>query len=110
MGVLRETGVSRNPYGYDDKDALLRSGIMFPKTIRHLKGEDLKDAIPDKLYIPLTDIRMLTKVDLLMLEMLANCNWERPLYLAISVGSVSKLKFDNYFVQEGLAFRFTPFD
>lgn len=53
---------------------------------------------------------MLTKVDLLMLEMLANCNWERPLYLAISVGSVSKLKFDNYFVQEGLAFRFTPFD
>ena len=50
---------------------------------------------------------MLTKVDLLMLEMLANCNWERPLYLAISVGSVSKLKFDNYFVQEGLAFRFT---
>ena len=93
-----------------DKDALLRSGIMLPKTIRHLKGEDLKDAIPDKLYISLTDIRMLTKVDLLMLEMLANCNWERPLYLAISVGSVSKLKFDNYFVQEGLAFRFTPFD
>ena len=40
---------------------------------------------------------MLNKVDLLMLEILANCNWERPLYLAISVGSVSKLKFDNYF-------------
>ena len=37
---------------------------------------------------------MLNKVDLLMLEILANCNWERPLYLAISVGSVSKLKFD----------------
>ena len=42
--------------------------------------------------------------------MLANCNWERPLYMAISVGEVSKLKFDHYFVQEGLAFRFTPFD
>lgn len=93
-----------------DKDALLRSGIMLPEAIRHLKGEELKDAIPDKLYIPLKDIRMLNKVDLLMLEILANCNWERPLYLAISVGSVSKLKFDNYFVQEGLAFRFTPFD
>ncbi len=47
---------------------------------------------------------------MLMLEMLANCNWERPLYMAISVGEVSKLKFDHYFVQEGLAFRFTPFD
>lgn len=36
-----------------DKDALLRSGIMLPEAIRHLKGEELKDAIPDKLYIPL---------------------------------------------------------
>ena len=40
-----------------------------------------------------------------MLEILANCNWERPLYMAISVGNSSKLKFDDYFVQEGLAFR-----
>ena len=45
-----------------------------------------------------------------MLEILANCNWERPLYMAISVGNSSKLKFDDYFVQEGLAFRFTPFN
>lgn len=93
-----------------DKEAVLRSGIMLPKAIRHLKGEELKEAIPDKLCIPLKDVRMLTKVDLLILEMLANCNWERPLYLAISVGSISKLKFDDYFVQEGLAFRFTPFN
>ena len=93
-----------------DKDAVLHSGIMLPKSIRHLKGEELKNAIPDKLSISLKDIRMLTKVDLLILEILANCNWERPLYMAISVGEATKLKFDNYFVQEGLAFRFTPFD
>lgn len=93
-----------------DKDAVLRSGIMLPKSIRHLKGEELKNAIPAKLSISLKDIRMLTKVDLLILEILANCNWERPLYMAISVGEATKLKFDNYFVQEGLAFRFTPFD
>ncbi|WP_291530090.1 DUF2723 domain-containing protein [Bacteroides sp. UBA939] len=94
-----------------DKDAVIRSGIMLPKSIRHLQGEELKNAIPDKLSIPLKDIRTLTKVDLLMLEILANCNWERPLYMAITVGSdTSKLKFDNNFVQEGLAYRFTPFD
>lgn len=73
-----------------DKDAVLRSGIMLPDSIRHLKGEDLKNAIPDKIYISLKDMRILTKVDMLMLEMLANCNWERPLYMAISVGEVSK--------------------
>ena len=95
---------------YIDKDAVLRSGMMLPEAIRHLKGEELRDAIPDKLSISLKDIRLLTKVDLLMLEILANCNWERPLYMAISVGNSSKLKFDDYFVQEGLAFRFTPFN
>ena len=93
-----------------DKDAVLRSGMMLPKAIRHLKGEELKNAIPDKLSISLKDIRLLTKVDLLILEILANCNWERPLYMAISVGNATKLKFDDYFVQEGLAFRFTPFN
>lgn len=93
-----------------DKDALLRSGIMLPESIRSLKGEELRDALPDKLCISLKDVRVLTKIDLLMLEILANCNWERPLYMAISVGEVGKLKFNDYFVQEGLAFRFTPFD
>ncbi|GAA6458959.1 protein O-mannosyl-transferase family [Bacteroides xylanisolvens] len=93
-----------------DKDAVLRSGMMLPKAIRHLKGEELKNAMPDKLSISLKDIRLLTKVDLLILEILANCNWERPLYMAISVGNATKLKFDDYFVQEGLAFRFTPFN
>ena len=34
-----------------DKDAVLRSGMMLPKAIRHLKGEELKNAIPDKLSI-----------------------------------------------------------
>ena len=40
-----------------DKDAVLRSGIMLPDSIRHLKGEDLKNAIPDKIYISLKDMR-----------------------------------------------------
>lgn len=53
---------------------------------------------------------MLTKSDLLVLELLANCNWERPLYMAVSVGDVTNLQLDDYFVQEGLAYRFTPFN
>lgn len=93
-----------------DKEAVIRSGMMLPESICHLQGEELRKALPDKLYIPLKDIRMLTKIDLLMLEILANCNWERPLYMAISVGETGKLKFNNFFVQEGLAYRFTPFD
>ncbi len=46
----------------------------------------------------------------MMLEMLANANWERPIYMAITVGSENHLGMGNHFTQEGLAYRFTPFD
>ena len=42
--------------------------------------------------------------------MLANANWERPIYMAITVGSENHLGMGNHFMQEGLAYRFTPFD
>lgn len=51
---------------------------MLPKRLRDLKAEELRQAMPDKLSFSLKDIGMLTKSDLLMLEILANCNWERP--------------------------------
>ena len=43
-------------------------------------------------------------------EMLANTNWERPLYMAITVGSDNHLNLGNNFIQEGLAYRITPFN
>ena len=46
----------------------------------------------------------------MMLEMLANANWERPIYMAITVGSENHLNLTNNFLQEGLAYRITPFD
>lgn len=93
-----------------DKEAVLRSGILLPESIRHLKGEELKNAIPDKIYIPIKNKNVLTKSDFLILEILANCNWERPLYMAASVGDVTSFQLDDFFIQEGLAYRFTPFD
>ena len=61
------------------------------------------------MYIPIKK-RTLYKSELMMLEMLANTNWERPLYIAISVGPGNFLGLDPFFVQEGLAYRITPFD
>jgi predicted Zn-dependent protease len=46
----------------------------------------------------------------MMLEMLANTNWERPLYMAITVGSENHLNMGDNFMQEGLAYRITPFN
>ena len=67
-------------------------------------------AIPDKMYISLKGRKYLTKADLMMLELLANTNWERPVYIAISVGTQNQLGLGNHFIQEGLAHRFTPFN
>ncbi len=84
-----------------DKEAIRRSGMMIP--------EAYKDSLPDMMYIPIKK-RTLYKSELMMLEMLANANWERPLYVAITVGSSNHLGLDPFFVQEGLTYRITPFD
>ena len=85
-----------------DKEAVKRSGMRIPKA--------LGDSIPEYMHISLKGKRALYKSELMMLEMLANANWERPIYMAITVGGENRLNMDNHFVQEGLAYRFTPFD
>ena len=97
-----------------DKEAVLRSGM-------HIQGdslmtrEDSLNAIPDRMTIVLRDPRTgrllsgLDKSKLMMLEMLANANWTRPLYVAMTVGSDNYMSLGNHFVQEGLVHRVTPF-
>ncbi|KAA6335994.1 hypothetical protein EZS27_015810, partial [termite gut metagenome] len=85
-----------------DKEAVRRSGMMIPAA--------LGNSIPDYMHISLKGKRVLYKNELMMLEMLANTNWERPIYIAISVGAENRLGMENHFIQEGLAYRFTPFD
>ena len=81
-----------------DKDAVRRSGM-------HLQG----DSIPDRMVISLKGKSALYKGDLMMLEMIANANWERPIYVATTVGSENYMNLGDNFVQEGLANRITPF-
>ena len=82
-----------------DKEAVRRSGMVIPG-----------DSIPDYMHISLKGKRALYKSELMMLEMLAEANWERPIYMAVSVGTENHLNMGNHFVQEGLAYRLTPFD
>jgi hypothetical protein len=81
-----------------DKEAVRRSGMM-------LQG----DSIPDRMVISLKGKSALYKGDLMMLEMIANANWERPIYVATTVGQENYMNLGDNFVQEGLANRITPF-
>ena len=81
-----------------DKEAVKKSGMMMAT-----------DSIPDKMVISLTGKNALYKGDLMMLEMLAQCNWTRPLYVALTVGEENYMNLGDNFVQEGLVNRITPF-
>lgn len=52
----------------------------------------------------------LLKKDLLMMDMLANFNWDRPIYFAITTGNDAYLGLQNYFQLEGLTYRLVPFN
>ena len=81
-----------------DKEAVRRSGMMMAA-----------DSIPDRMVISLKGKSALYKGDLMMLEMIANANWERPIYVALTVGQENYMNLGDNFVQEGLANRITPF-
>jgi hypothetical protein len=81
-----------------DKNAVKKSGMMMAS-----------DTIPDHMTISLQGKSALYKGDLMMLEMISQCNWTRPIYVALTVGSENYMNLGDNFVQEGLANRITPF-
>lgn len=81
-----------------DKEAVKRSGMMMAS-----------DAIPDRMVISLKGKSALYKGELMMLEIVSQANWTRPVYVATTVGSDNYLNLGDNFVREGLANRITPF-
>jgi hypothetical protein len=54
------------------------------------------------------DGNYLMKNDLMILNIIANNNWKRPIYWATTVGSENYLNLEPYFQLEGLAYRLVP--
>lgn len=81
-----------------DKEAVKKSGMMMAC-----------DSIPDHMVISLAGKTALYKGELMMLEIIAQCNWTRPVYVATTVGEGNYMNLGNNFVREGLANRITPF-
>ncbi|MBR5656868.1 MAG: DUF2723 domain-containing protein [Prevotella sp.] len=81
-----------------DKEAVRKSGMLMAA-----------DSIPDKMAISLVGKRALYKGDLMMLELISQANWVRPIYVATTVGQDNYMNLGENFVQEGLANRITPF-
>ncbi|MDP2338581.1 MAG: DUF2723 domain-containing protein [Bacteroidota bacterium] len=82
-----------------DKAAVIRNKVVEP--------EDY-DKIVDTLKIDLSSKHYITKDELMVLDMIANNNWERPIYFAITIGRDKYMNLQDYFQLEGLAYKLVP--
>jgi len=82
-----------------DKAAVIRNKAIDP--------EDY-DKIVDTLKIDLSSKHYITKDELMTLDMIANNNWERPIYFAITIGRDKYMNLQDYFQHEGFADRLVP--
>ena len=85
-----------------DKKAVLESGISLP--------DSLHGQIPEYMHINLQGCRYLTKSEIMLLELIAQCNWIRPIYIAKTVGSENYRFLKDHLRQEGMLNRITPFN
>jgi hypothetical protein len=117
------------------KDALTQALSDDPAS-KYDNGGDLIDVIPTRnFYINVDSLRVMQnkvisvkdtarlakriswdmggrniimKNDLLVLDLIANFNWDRPIYFAVTTGDESYVGLKKYFQLEGLVYRFVP--
>jgi len=82
-----------------DKEAVIENNVVKP--------EDY-DKIVDSITIDLSDRNYLPKDEMMILDLLATNNWERPIYWAITVGTNKYMNLEDYFRVEGFGYRFVP--
>ena len=85
-------------YLHVDKAAVRKSGMMIPN-----------DSIPEIMEISLAGQGRITKSFMMLLEMIAQSNFSRPLYMSTTVGASNYGNLYRHFVLEGIAWRITPF-
>ena len=86
-----------------DAEAVKRSGMMIP--------EEYKEKMPEYMEIDLSDKDVLYRYEFIIFDMLANANWERPIYMSMTVGDSNyPAVLQNFFIHEGLAYRISPFN
>ena len=82
-----------------DKQKVIEAGVVEPRDY---------DNIVDTIYLKL-DQRSLNKGDIIVLNLLKNNDWTRPIYFCTSIGrGFYPSAIDEYLQMEGLAFRFVP--
>ncbi len=83
-----------------DKDQVLANDVLMPEDTNRIVS-----------YIDWNiSANVLSKRDLMVIDLIAHNDWTRPIYFSVTVGNSSQAYFwlDDYFQLEGLAYRFVP--
>jgi hypothetical protein len=82
-----------------NRENVVKYGIVAP--------EDM-DKVQDTIVLKLEDHGYLSKTDLLILDMICNYEWERPIYFLQQGGEVN-IGIKEYLQYDGYAYKFVPF-
>ncbi len=102
-------------YKVDDMDIIPSEKLSFKiDSAAVLKGGIIKSdkahIIPKEITIDLKGKNYVAKHEMMILDMLKNADWQRPIYYAVTVGTDQQLRLQKYFRLEGLTNRIVPFD
>jgi hypothetical protein len=84
-----------------DKEKVLNNGTVSASKADKIVPQVVWQLEPNRTYI--------TKNHLMILDLLATNNWDRPIYYAITVSEDNYLNLGNYFDMQGLAYRVVPY-
>lgn len=98
-GDLIDMTPSKNFYLDVDSLAVMRNKVITVKDTNRLVKRISWD-LGGRNYI--------TKNDVMVLDLIAHNNWERPIYFAVTTGDEAYVGLKKYFQLEGLAYRFVP--
>lgn len=81
-----------------DKDEVIRRGIV---------KESMRDSIVSEMLFELSG-NAISRSSLILLDVLANNLWERPVYFTTTTGSETYVGLQNYFHLDGLTYHVVP--
>lgn len=83
-----------------DKNQIIKTG-----TVRADRAKEIVDTMVWKI-----SENMILKEGVVIYDLLATNNWERPIYMGTTVSNDSYQNLDRYFQLEGMSFRIAPID
>ena len=100
---------SDNPKTKRDGENYIPSDKLYiPIDTADLVGTEWEGMLTDNAQMDIKARRRLTRSEMMVLEMISQAHWKRPIYFAVTVGNDYYQGLEKYFELTGLAYHITP--